>query len=98
MNDVMDDRLRQRGCGEGGPSQTYDDGVAAGGGLRLYPLLATARKNQQTSLSTRMLYRYAHERVDQSLRDDLARYCLRHLDNGSEIQVLDRCRNCARRG
>ena len=43
MNDVMDDRLWQRGCGEGRPSQTYDDGVAAGGGFRLYSLLAAAR-------------------------------------------------------
>ena len=93
----MDDRLWQRGRGDGRLSQTHDDRVAAGRGFRLYPQLIASRKNQQTSLSTRVLNRGAHERVDQFLQDDLARHGLRDFDHGREIQVFDRCPDRARR-
>src|SRR6266852_8098010 len=86
----MDNRIWQLSRGHARFSQTHDDGVAAGRGLRLYPQLLTSRENQQTSLSTRVLNRCAHERVDQFLQDDLARHCLRDFDNGSEIQVFYR--------
>jgi hypothetical protein len=93
----MDDRIWDRRIGHGRFQQTYDDGVATGSGFCLYPVLNTSGKNQQAALSTRMLKRYAHKRINQFLRYNLARYCLRDFHNGSEIQVLDRCPDCGRR-
>ena len=93
----MDDRLGQRGRGDGLVSQTHGDGVSAGPRFRLDPLLGAAGKNQHTSLGARVLDRRAHESVDEFLQDDLAGDRLRHFDHGREIQVLDRCRDRARR-
>jgi len=78
-------------------SQMYDDSLAASSCFRLDPLFNTPGKNQQASLSSRVLNRCAHERVDQFLQDDFARHCLRDFDNGGEIQVFDRCPDRARR-
>src|SRR3984893_8756043 len=87
----MDDRLWRRSLSHQCFSQTHGDSVAAGGRFRLNPLFNTSGKNQQTALSTRVLNRYTHECVDQFLQHDLARDCLGDFDNGSQIQLFDRC-------
>src|SRR6201993_2969582 len=92
----MDDRLWHRSVGHGCWCQTHDNRVPAGRGLRLNSLVQTSGKNQQTSLRARVLNRSAHERVDQFLQNDLARHCLRDLDNSNQLQVFDRCPNRAR--
>src|ERR1700729_1273183 len=94
---MVDDRLWHRSLSDGYFSQTHDDRFATGGGFRLNPLLNTSRKKQQTSLSTCVLKRCTHERIDQFLQDNLAGHCLRDFDNGSQIQVFDRGPNGARR-
>src|SRR5215469_17345139 len=75
----------------------HDDGVPTGCGFRLDPLLGTSAKNQQAAFSPSVLNCCSHERADQFLQDDFARHCLRDLDNGSQIQVFNRCPDCARR-
>src|SRR5262245_33258529 len=67
----------------------YDDIVSAGRGFRLYALLNPSRENQETSLSTSVLDRRAHELIDEFFQDHLARDCLRDFDNSSEIQEFD---------
>jgi len=74
----------------------YDDIVSAGRGFRLYALLNPSRENQETSLSTRVLDRRAHELIDEFFQDHLARDCLRDFDNSSEIQEFDRRHDRAR--
>jgi hypothetical protein len=68
----MDNRLRQCDRGHGCFLHTHDDSVAAGRGFGFYPLLSTLREDQHTALSTRVLNRGPHERIDQVLQDDLA--------------------------
>ena len=68
----MDDRFGQRRRGHGLFCQTHADGVAAGRGFRRDAQLVAARKEQQPPLSTGVLDRRAHERVEQFLEDDLA--------------------------
>ena len=58
-----------------------------------YPMLITSRKNQQTSLGAGVLDCRAHERIDQLLQDDLARYRFRDLDHGPEVKVFHRLRD-----
>ena len=70
--DIMEDRLRQRGSGHGLVAQMHDDRVAAGRGFRLDPLLRAACQDQQAALRPRLLDRGAHERVEQLFQDDLA--------------------------
>jgi hypothetical protein len=53
----------------------------------------SSRTNQQTSLGAGLLDRGAHEHVDQSFEDDLARDRLRHLDRRREIEVFNRPRS-----
>jgi hypothetical protein len=72
------------------------DLVTIAAGLCFDSLLITSLKNQQAPLSTRVLNRCPHERVDQFLQDDLARHCLRDFDHRSQIQVFDRCADRAR--
>src|SRR3977135_4187767 len=72
-HDVMDHRLRQRGGAQGRSPQPYHDVVGAGRGLGLDPLFTASRKNQETSLRSRVLDRGAHERVDQLVQPDFAR-------------------------
>src|SRR5215468_9222611 len=74
--DVVQERLRQHGLGRGTVPQAHDDRVATGCGLRHYAILITSRKDQYSSLSTRVLNCGAHERVDELLQDDLPRYGL----------------------
>ena len=93
----MDDRLGQGGRGDGLVSQTHDDGGAACRRFRLHPLLRAPGNDQNTPVGAGMLDGRAHERVDQFLQNDLARDCLRHLDDRCEIQVLDRCHDRAGR-
>src|ERR1700674_3450943 len=93
----MYDRLWRDSLGHGCLSQTHDNCVTAGCGFCLYPLLHTSLKNQQTSLSTCVLNRSTHERVDQLLQDHLARHGLRHFDNRREIKVFDPCADRASR-
>jgi hypothetical protein len=50
--------------------------ITAGRGFRDYLILITSRKDQQTSLSPRVLNCCTHEGVDQFLQDDLTRYGL----------------------
>src|SRR5215469_12113760 len=94
--DIMDDRIRNCRIGHRRFQQTYDDGVATGSGFSLYPVLNTSGKNQQAALSTRVLDRGAHERIDQFLQHDLARHGLRDFDNRSQIQLFDRRADHAR--
>ena len=72
-DDEVEHRLREFRWRHDCLSEEHLDRIATGGGFRLDPLLNTSRKNQQTSLSTRVLNRCPHERVDQFLQDDLAR-------------------------
>ena len=72
----MEDRLWQILSGYARLPLTDCHRITAGRGFRLNPIFVTLRKNQQTSLSTRMLNRCAHERVDQSFQHDLARHRL----------------------
>src|SRR6516162_468747 len=74
--DVVEDRLRQYGLGYGTVPQAYDDRVASGRGFRRYPIILTSRKDQYPSLGARMLNRCTHQRVNELLQDDLARYRL----------------------
>ena len=96
-DDIMDDRLGQRRRGHGLFCQTHDDGVATGRGFRRDAQLVAARQEQQPPLSTGVLDRRAHERVEQFLQDDLARHGLRDFEHGREVQVFDRRPDRARR-
>src|SRR5262249_16222846 len=94
-HDIMDDRLWSYAHSRLSPA--HDDSVAADRGFGLYPLLDTSQTNQQPSLSTRVLDRRAHQCVDQSFQNDLARDRLRDLDNGGQIPLFDGCHNRAGR-
>ena len=85
--DVVEHRFWQHSCARLLVAQLHCDRVAAGCGFRLYPLLDPSRTNQQTSLGAGLLDRGAHEHIDQSFKDDLARDRLRHLDRRREIEV-----------
>src|SRR6266404_7787363 len=74
----------------------HDHRFAAGRCLRHDPLLI-AYENQQSSLGACVLDRRAHECVDQFLEDHLTRDGLRNLDDGREVEALDRRTGCARR-
>src|SRR6516164_3456512 len=69
--------------------------VAIASGFGLDSVLNTSPENQETSLSTRLLQGCPHQRVDQFVQDNLARGCLRNLDNCSEVKMFDRCRDCS---
>src|ERR1700754_3789096 len=73
------------------------DLIAIATRFRFDSLLIVPLQNQETTLRTCLLQRCSHERVDQSLQDDLARHGLRDFENGGEIQLFDRCPNRARR-
>ena len=96
-DDILDDGLGQRRRGHGLVCQTHDDGVAAGRGFRRDAQLVAARQDQQPPLSTGVLNRRTHERVEQFLEDDLAGHGLRDFEHGREVQVFDRCPDRARR-
>src|SRR5215475_1343368 len=73
-----------------------DDAIIAGYRFRLQPQVIPARQEQEAPLGTRMLDRQAHERIDRSFQHHLAGDCLRHLDHGREVEMLDRCLDRAR--
>src|SRR5215475_7999940 len=75
-DNVVEDRLWHIRSGYARLLEINCHHITAGRGLRLYSQLITSRKNQQTSLSARVLNRGAHECVDQSLQHDLAGHCL----------------------
>src|SRR5258708_29875722 len=60
-------------------------------------MFGVSGENQQSSLGACVLDRRAHECVDQFLEDHLTRDGLRNLDDGREVEVLDRRIGCARR-
>src|SRR5882762_4090409 len=75
----------------------YDHRIAARRCISRDPLLGLSGENQQSSLGACVLDRRAHECVDQFLEDHLTRDGLRDLDDGREVEVLDRRTDCARR-
>src|ERR1700736_4177987 len=70
--------------------------VAIASGFGLDSVLNPSPKNQETSLSTRLLQGCPHERVDQFLYDNLTRGRLRNPDNCGEVKMFDRCRDPSR--
>ena len=64
---------------------------------RLAALSATPKEDEQPPLGPRILHRESYQLLDQPGKDDLARQCLRDLDNRSQIQKLGRRHNRARR-
>src|SRR6516165_8959787 len=74
-----------------------NDLVAIASGFGLDSVLNPSSKNQETSLSTRLLQGCPHERIDQFVQDNLTRGRLRNLDNCSEVKMFDRCRDPSRR-
>ena len=91
--DVAEQGLRQICSGDAGASQIDGHVAAPGGDFGLYLIVAISRKNEQTSLGAGVLDCHAHERIDQLLEDDLARYRFRHLDHGPEVEVFHRFRD-----
>src|SRR5258708_19334247 len=75
----------------------YEHRIAAGRCVSRDPMFGVSGENQQSSLGACVLDRRAHECVDQFLKDHLTRDGLRNLDDGREIEVLDRRTDCARR-
>ncbi len=58
--------------------------------LRHDPLLALPRENQQSTLGARVLKGRAHESVNQSLEVHVRGEGLRDLDEGCQVELLDR--------
>src|SRR5215471_3589748 len=55
-----------------------------------------SRKNEQPAHGARLLDCGAHEGLEQLFQDDVTRYCLRHFDDGGEIQMFNRGFDCTR--
>src|ERR1700736_2808192 len=73
----------------------YAPRIAAGRCVSRDPLLGLSGENQQSSLGACVLERRAHECVDQFLEDHLPGDGLRNLEDGREVEVLDRPTDCA---
>jgi hypothetical protein len=95
--DVVEDRHGQFHATHARMAEADRDRVTAGGGFRRDPQRVHMRQQQETTLRPRVLDRKRHQRVDQLLKDDLARHRLGYFDHGGEVQVLDR-RPHGRRG
>jgi hypothetical protein len=72
-HDVPDDRLRYIREPYARLQLTYSHRISVNCGFRHGLILITSRKDQHSTLSTRVLDRCAQERVDESLQNDLAR-------------------------
>ena len=87
VQNVAEHRLRQQRAGL--VAQVNHHRVVAGRGFRCNPLLAAPRKHQKRAFRSCMIDRGTHQGIEQLFENHLARNCLRHLDDGSKVEVLD---------
>ena len=72
--DVAENLVRQICASHSGLGQSGRHLIAVACDCRLYPKLVTLRKNQQASFGAGVFDGPAHDRVEQLLQNDLARY------------------------